>query len=138
MALKIKDESTPETNEELADMLGAFNHANSDVGDAHQKAFVARDEQGRLVGGVVLVIHWHWLHIEILVVREASRSLGVGSQLLHKAETYAKSLGCVGAYLDTLSFQAPGFYIKRGYEVLARLEGFPPGPDQKVYLFKRF
>ena len=138
MALEITDESTIEINEELADMLGAFNHANSDVGNAHQKAFVVRDEQGQLMGGVVLVIHWHWLFIEILVVREASRNLGVGSQLLRKAETYAKSLGCVGAYLDTVSFQAPDFYIKHGYEVLARLAGFPPGPHQKIYLFKRF
>ena len=46
MTLEIKDESTLETLEEVTDALEAFNHANSEVGNAHQKVFVFRDEQG--------------------------------------------------------------------------------------------
>jgi ribosomal protein S18 acetylase RimI-like enzyme len=30
-------------------------------------------------------------------------------------------------YLTTLSFQAPGFYRKHGYGVLARIDGYPDG-----------
>ena len=138
MTLEIKDESTLETLEEVTDALNAFNHANSDVGNAHQKIFVLRDEQERLIGGVVLVVHWHWLYIEILVVNEAFRGQGLGSRLLRQAEAYAKAEGCVGAYLDTLSFQAPDFYRKHGYEVLAELTNFPPGPNRKTYFAKRF
>ena len=138
MTLEIKDESTLEALEEVTDALNAFNHANSDVGNAHQKIFVLRGEEGQLIGGVVLVVHWHWLYIEILVVNEAFRGQGLGSRLLRQAETYAKAEGCVGAYLDTLSFQAPDFYRKHGYEVLAELENFPPGPHRKTYFAKRF
>jgi hypothetical protein len=29
--------------------------------------------------------------------------------------------------LFTLTFQAPGFYLKQGYEIAARLECSPPG-----------
>ena len=138
MSLKITDESTLETLEELDDALTAFNMANSAVGNAHQKVFVIRDGQKQLIGGVVLDIHWHWLHIDILFVHEAFRDQDIGSQLLNKAETYAREQACVGAYLSTLSFQAPGFYLKHGYEVLAELGGFPPGPYRKVYFSKRF
>lgn len=138
MALALTDESTLETVEQLSDALDAFSEANSDVGSAHQKAFVIRDERGQLAGGVVFVVHWSWLHVEILFVHEAFRNQGMGSRLLREAETYAKSVGCVGAYLDTLSFQAPDFYPRRGYEVLAELEGFPPGLGRKVYFAKRF
>ena len=138
MNFKFKDESTLETLEEITDALSTFNHANSDVGNAHQKALVFRDEQEQLIGGVVFVIHWYWLYIEILFVHEAFRNQNLGSQLLREAETYARTRGCVGAYLDTLSFQAPDFYLKHGYEVLAELEGFPPGPNRKIYFAKRF
>ncbi len=136
MSLKLADESTLETLEEVTDALNAFNHANSDVGNAHQKVFVLRNEEGQLGGGIVFVVHWHWLYIEILFVHEAFRHQGLGGQLLLEAETYAKKTGCVGAYLDTLSFQAPDFYLKHGYEVLAELEGFPPGRNRKVYFSK--
>ena len=131
MTLEIKDESTLETLAEVTDALTAFNEVNSEVGNAHQKVFVLRDAREQLVGGVVFVIHWHWLCIEILVVNEAFRGQGLGSQLLCKAETYAKAEGCVGAYLDTLSFQAPDFYRKHGYEVLAELMNFPPVRTEK-------
>ena len=138
MSLKITDESTLETLEELDDALTAFNNANSEVGNSHQKVFVVRDEQEQLIGGVVFDIHWYWLHIDILFIQETFRNQNIGSQLLNKAESYAKERDCVGAYLSTLSFQAPDFYSKHGYEVLAELEGFPPGPNRKVYFSKRF
>ncbi len=138
MNFKLTDESTLETLEEVTTALDAYNDANSDVGNAHQKVFVTRDDQGKLVAGVVFVVHWYWLHVEILFVHEAHRGQGLGSQLLDRAETYAKTKGCVGSYLDTLSFQAPDFYPKHGYDILAELEGFPPGPNRKVYFVKRF
>lgn len=138
MSFELKDESTLETLEEVTNALNTFNDANSDVGNAHQKILVFRDEQEQLIGGIVFVIHWYWLYIEILFVHEAFRNQDLGSQLLREAETYAKAGGCVGAYLDTLSFQAPDFYLKHGYEVLAELKGFPPGPNRKIYFAKRF
>lgn len=138
MSFKLIDESTLATLEEVTAALDAFNDTKSDSGNAHQKVFVIRDDQGQLVAGIVFVVHWYWLHVEILFVHEAYRGQGLGSQLLHRAETYAKTVGCIGAYLDTLSSQAPNFYPKHGYDVLAELEGFPPGPNRKVYFAKRF
>lgn len=101
-----------------------------------RKAFAVREE-GRFVGGVVVNVHWHWLHVDMLFVHDAFRGRGVGQQLLRAAERYAKSLSCRGAYL-ALSFQAPGFYAKQGYTGLATLDNFLPGDHHKVYLYKLF
>jgi GNAT superfamily N-acetyltransferase len=138
MPFAVTDESTQDALDEVADGLTAFNEANSDVGDWHQKVFVARQAEGRFVGGVVVNLHWGWLHVDMLFVHDAFRRQGVGRRLLEAAEHYAKSRGCRGAYLDTLSFQAPGFYAKQGYIELATLGDFPPGDHYKAYLYKLF
>jgi hypothetical protein len=39
-------------------------------------------------------------------------------------------------FLDTFSFQAPGFYQKLGYRVFGELVDFPPGHTRQ-YLTKR-
>ena len=49
---------------------------------------------------------------------------------------YAASRGCFAATLDTHSFEALGFYQKRGYEVFGTLEDYPPG-HTKYFLRKR-
>jgi ribosomal protein S18 acetylase RimI-like enzyme len=51
----------------------------------------------------------------------------VGSRLLHEFEERARGRGCDVFYLTTLSFQAPDFYRKHGYEVLAQISGYPNG-----------
>lgn len=133
---KVVDTIDPNDVEEIVGILTQFNEANSDVGNWHQKVFVVRDEQ-QVAAGIVFNIHWYWLHIDVLAVQPSRRCDGLGRRLLKAAEAYAKAQGCVGAYLDTMSFQAPGFYAKHGYEVLATLEGLPRSMH-KVYLFKRF
>lgn len=43
------------------------------------------------------------------------------------AEEEAVRRGCLGAWLDTFSFQARGFYERLGYSVFGVIEGYPPG-----------
>ena len=51
------------------------------------------------------------------------------------AEQEALARGCRGVYLDTFSFQAPGFYRKQGYTEFGELEGIPPGHSH--YFFRK-
>ena len=45
--------------QQIEEGLTAFNEANSDVGDWHQKSFVIRDEQEQVAGGIIINVHWY-------------------------------------------------------------------------------
>ena len=76
-----------------------------------------------------------WLFVRYLWVSDELRGRGVGRELMARAEARARELGCHSAWLDTFSFQAPGFYEKLGYEEFGRLD-YPPG-HHKHFLRKR-
>jgi len=66
-----------------------------------------------------------WLFISHVWVCDELRGRGVGRELVAQAEARARERGCHSAWLDTFSFQAPGFYQKLGYEEFGRLD-YPP------------
>ena len=73
--------------------------------------------------------------MDILWVHEDHRGKGIGSQLLAEAEQEAVRRGCHHVLLDTMSWQAPEFYRKQGYEVIGILPDIPTG-HQKYLLMK--
>jgi GNAT superfamily N-acetyltransferase len=75
------------------------------------------------------------LHVELLFVPETFRGTGLGRQMLLQAEQEAISRGCRGAWLDTNSFQARGFYERLGYSVFGILDDYPPG-QSRIFLHK--
>jgi ribosomal protein S18 acetylase RimI-like enzyme len=98
--------------------------------------FVIQDPHEEVVGGVIAAIHWDWLYIDLMWIKEEFRGLGYGRRLLELAEEKTRQLGAKNAYLDTFSFQAPGFYKKYGYQVFGELKDFPVG-HQRFYLTKQ-
>ncbi|GGC33845.1 hypothetical protein GCM10011504_10140 [Siccirubricoccus deserti] len=52
-----------------------------------------------------LFLHPHWLDARL-------RRGGLGRSVIALAEAAAMQHGCHSAYVDTFSFQAPGFYRK--------------------------
>jgi ribosomal protein S18 acetylase RimI-like enzyme len=97
----------------------------------------ARDDTGKVQGGLRGQTYWSWCVIDVLAVAEAYRGQGIGSRLLVKAEEIARSRGCVGIRLDTTSFQAPDFYRRHGYVEFGRIDDYPPG-HARVWFMKRF
>ncbi len=67
------------------------------------------------------------LSIGLIFVAEGYRHKGLGTALLNKVESEAKSIGGKLAHLYTFDFQAKDFYLKRGYQVFAALENCPTG-----------
>jgi ribosomal protein S18 acetylase RimI-like enzyme len=136
MDLQLTDTKTPEVDELVAGVR-RFNTQQAGDGGSRPLAVLARDETGRLIGGVAgRTIYGHWL-IEVLWVDAAQRGSGLGRRLMEQAEREAVARGCVAAQVDTLSFQAPDFYRKLGFEVVGRIEGFPAGHD-RCFMLKRF
>lgn len=95
----------------------------------------ARDDSGKIVGGLTGYTLWTWLHVRLLAVSPEGRGKGLGTDLLTRAEAEARKRGCKNAFLDTFSFQARPFYEKMGYSVFGELPDFPPG-HSRYYLRK--
>jgi len=98
-------------------------------------AVFLRDERGRITAGLDAVCYGGWLFVNNLWIDERLRGQGIGRALMAKAEARAAVLGCHSAWLDTFSFQAPGFYRKLGYQIFGSLD-HPPG-EQRHFLQKR-
>lgn len=103
--------------------------------EAEPLAFEAVDG-GRYLGGLVGRVSQRWMFIELLATAPDARGQGVGAQLLAAAEAEARAQGLVGLWLDTYSFQAPGFYIKLGFTEIGRIDDYPPG-EARIFLCKR-
>lgn len=84
-------------------------------------------ENDSVIAGLLGYIYWGCFHIDILWIDDRYRKQGYGTHLLEKAEEIAKENKCSFIHLDTLSFQAQGFYIKNGYSVFGELDGYPDG-----------
>ena len=67
-----------------------------------------------------------WLFVNLLAVIPPARGRGVGSQLMHKAEALARERALVGLWLDTFSWQAPGYYHRLGFTEVGRIPDHPP------------
>jgi GNAT superfamily N-acetyltransferase len=86
-----------------------------------------RDEADRIVAGVCGNTWGGWLEIRQFWVEEARRKQGLGTRLLEAAEQEARRRGCRQILLMTFSFQAPAFYAKHGFEVVAVVDDHPRG-----------
>ena len=96
---------------------------------------VEYDGDGNVIGGILGGTYWGWMYVDILWVHEDHRKKGIGSRLLAEAEREAVRRGCHHVHLDTMSWQAPEFYKRHGYEVIGALPDIPKG-NQKFLLMK--
>ena len=119
----------------IREALVQFN--NAAAGDDRHTPIniVEYDGDGNIIGGILGGTYWEWMYVDILWVHEDHRKKGIGSNLLREAEKEAVRRGCHHVHLDTMSWQAPDFYKKHGYEVIGILPDIPSG-NQKYLLIK--
>jgi len=123
--------------EKLVDGVRSYNFEH--MGDETSSALsvISRDESGRIVGGVSGRTIYNQFLIEVAWVSQEFRRSGLGQSLMQRAEKEAKARGCLAAQVDTLSFQAPGFYQKLGFEIVGKVTGVENSPD-RFFLAKRY
>jgi GNAT superfamily N-acetyltransferase len=104
------------------------------VGKSPYKALtITLRESRRIVGGVAGWTWKDWCLIDLLWIEAAHRGKGRGSALIDRAEAEARKRGAKYVFLDTFSFQAPGFYKKLGYKEFGRLKNFPSGHSRHFF-----
>lgn len=119
----------------IVDPLVAFNRQQSGRYDMRPLILAIEDPQGNVIGGLWGRTAYDWLFVELLVVPEALRGQGIGTDLMQRAEAEAVARGCHGAWLDTFEFQARGFYERLGYTCFGELGDFPIGSSR--YFMKK-
>jgi GNAT superfamily N-acetyltransferase len=82
---------------------------------------------GKVLGGLHGSSSLGLLRIDRFFLPEDLRRDRLGSRLLAMAEAEGRRRGCTRIALNTMEIQAPGFYVKQGYEIAARLDCDPPG-----------
>jgi GNAT superfamily N-acetyltransferase len=110
----------PETGEISGELLHFLrDYAQETIGDNAplDLHFAARDDAGKLLGGVTGRVSHGILAVNLLALAPDARRIGMGAQLLKTLENAAREQGATVARVDTLEFEAPDFYQKQGYEI---------------------
>jgi GNAT superfamily N-acetyltransferase len=128
--LTLGDDPSAEDVRFLQDRLYEYNVEQTGWDDGRWLSVLLREADGRIAGGLHGWTWAGWLKVNDFWVREDLRGQGHGTRLLAMAEDEARARGCMLATLDTYSFQAPDFYRKQGYRVVAIFEDFPIGHRQ--------
>ena len=116
--------------------ISSYNKQQAGDDKAQRLCFALVGPDQVIVGGVIGALYWDWLYVDLMWVQEEFRGRGYGHRLLTLVEDEARQRGAKNVYLDTFSFQAPGFYRQHGYRVFGELQDFPPG-HQRYFLTKQ-
>jgi GNAT superfamily N-acetyltransferase len=129
--LVVTDMPSPEAEAVIRDGLSTYNFEKAGYRDHQPLAILVSDpETGEVVGGLLGSTSFGLLRIDRFFLPESLRKQGLGTRIIRAAEEEGRRRGCGRALLTTLSFQAPGFYKRHGWEVLAQLDGAPPAPTR--------
>ena len=96
---------------------------------------LAIESEGAVIAGVLGRSAYGWMRVDVIWVDESLRGKGHGERLMGEVERIALERACIGVHLDTHGFQAPGFYLKLGYEIFGELPNYPEG-ESHYYLKK--
>ena len=127
--ITMTDDPEAHMKQAIVGPLAQFNETQTGrPGDYHRLAILlSHSDTGEILGGLWGETMFSHLHVDVLFVPEVLRRKGVGRRLMNQAECEAVRRGCRGAWLDTFSFQARGFYERLGYSVFGAITDCPPG-----------
>lgn len=108
---------------------GFSSHAIAMVGHDEKfdpVAFIATEDD--VIAGVVVgQLFWGTLHVKYVFVDESYRGKGLGTRLMEQAIAYGCAHQCPFAFVETMSFQALGFYQKLGFQLEFTRSGYKHG-----------
>lgn len=122
----------------LIDLLSENQVEIKKVPVEENRAFsLALYDGNQYIGGITANKWMNATHISLLALSKSYRHQGYGTQLLKKAETFAKQEGAALITINTQDYQAKTFYEKQGYHVFGQLADTPFVGTTKYYLVKQ-
>jgi ribosomal protein S18 acetylase RimI-like enzyme len=125
--IEIADTPTPEDIAILGRGIGAFNDAFAPSMKRAPFAVFLRNAAGEALGGIEAFYYWRTAYVNRVWVNEAVRGKGHGRDLMRAFEDAAIQRGVAMIWLETMDWQARGFYEKLGFTAFGELEH--PVPD---------
>ncbi|CAK0768736.1 Histone acetyltransferase [Azospirillaceae bacterium] len=113
--------------------LRAHNEKFTGKSPALIAVFLREPETKKIRGGIAGFLVGPSAMLDWLWVDESLRGQGYGAQLMREIEKLIVSLKCDMITLNTFTFQAPGFYPKLGYQLLAQIPNFMLGNTKYYY-----
>ncbi len=92
--------------------------------DRRKVGLILRGADDAIVGGLTGHSVATDFYVHLLWVSKAARGGGLGRTLMLAAERLAADRGCDRVFLNTMGFQAPGFYAGLGYAELGVMPDF--------------
>ena len=111
--------------------LNEFNDLMTGINDRKPLSVLVRSTRtGNVLGGMQGRSSLGLLFIDLFYLPPELRKMGIGSDILHRFEDEGRKRGCSAAFLYTISFQAPDFYKKYGWEEFGRIDCQPEGTSR--------
>ncbi|ARU94905.1 GNAT family N-acetyltransferase [Tatumella citrea] len=135
LTIEVSDAITPEFSLAIESGLNHYNEEAVGYNDNKPLAVMVKDESGVVLGGMMGRTYLGMLFIDLVYLPPEVRGKGLGSQILKRVEDEGRSRGCKTAVLYTITFQAPVFYEKNGWQRFGEIACLPEGTS-RVFLKK--
>ncbi len=111
--------------------LNNFNDLITGMSDRQPLSVLIKSaKNGEVLGGMQGRSSLGLLFIDLFYLPPALRKMGLGTEILLRFEEEGRKRGCTAAFLYTISFQAPDFYKKHGWEEFGRIDCKPEGTSR--------
>ncbi len=130
----VSDVVTDDVRAALSSGLNDFNDEVTGYADRRAIAVMAHDpETGSVIGGAIGRSSLGLLFLDLFYLPPGYRRSGLGTEILGVFEAEGRRRGCVAAVLYTISFQAPAFYERQGWQRFGEVACQPAGTSRLFF-----
>jgi GNAT superfamily N-acetyltransferase len=133
----VTDDIDLEMRNAIGGGLDAFNDEVTGYCDRKPLAVLARHSStDAVIGGALGRSSLGLLFLDLFYISPGRRRSGLGTTILEAFEQEGRRRGCVAAVLYTISFQAPGFYARHGWQRFGEIPCLPSGTS-RIFMSKQ-
>jgi GNAT superfamily N-acetyltransferase len=132
--IDLSDAAASDLQNVISDGLGSCNEEQGAAPDLKPLAIAVRDKNGAPIGGLFGRTSMGLLFIDLFYLPKGLRGSSLGTRILTMAEDEGRRRGCTSAVLYTVSFQAPEFYERLGWQAFGEVA--PDPGATRIFLTK--